>query len=182
MEEIDKITIQKAIKGDNGAFKTLYDQYSPFIWRLLFRMFSGDQNQAQELLQETFVKVYSSLNSFRSESSLSTWIYRIAYNTAMKAISIRKRHANWISYNDEMNGKTLRDCYETSEMVKKILKDISAEDRFLLISKEVDGFSYDELASITNQTAGALRTRLHRLKEQLRIRSDELMTGGKIYA
>lgn len=181
MKELDIITIQRAIRGDKEAFKSLYDHYSPFLWRILFKMCSGDQNQAQELLQDSFVKVYSSLKSFKAMSAFSTWIYRIAYNLAINAFAQKKQHS-WISFDDTMQGNSKTDQYEDSEILQKILKGISPEDRFLLVAKELDGLSYEEIAEITKQTSGALRTKLHRLKEELRGQSEKILTGGLTHA
>jgi RNA polymerase sigma-70 factor, ECF subfamily len=181
MKELDTITIQRAIHGDKGAFKSLYDHYSPFIWRVLFKMCSGDQTEAQELLQESFVKIHSSLKSFRSISAFSTWIYRITYNIAINAFSHKKKRS-MISFDDTVQGNSKTDQYEDSEILQKVLKGISPEDRFLLIAKEIDGLSYEELAEITKQSPGALRTKLSRLKEELRGQSKKILTGGLAHA
>jgi RNA polymerase sigma-70 factor (ECF subfamily) len=170
MEDLDRITIQHAIKGDNRAFKAIYDHYSPFIWRVLFKMVSGDRNLAEELLQETFVKIHYALKTFRAESSFATWAYRIAYNVTLHSVAKRKKHSVLTACDDQIADNHRSDHYEDSEMVHKLLKELSHEDRFLLVAKEVDDFSYDDLSEITNISAGALRTRLHRLKENIRNR------------
>lgn len=182
MKELDTITIQRAAKGDKDAFKALYDHYSPFFWRVLFRMSSGNQTLAQELLQESFVKIHSSLKSFRSMSAFSTWGYRIAYNIAINAFAHNKKYSSWISIDDSIQGNSKTDRYDDREMLQKILKGISPQDRFLLIAKELDDLSYDELSEITNQSSGALRTKLHRLKEELRKHSEKILTGGSVHA
>lgn len=182
MIELDTITIHRAMHGDKSAFKALYDHYSPFLWRMLFKMSSGDQDIAQELLQDSFVKIHNSLKSFKSMSAFSTWIYRIAYNIAINWFANKKRRSNWIPFDETVQGNSKTDQYENSEILQKILKGISPEDRFLLIAKELDGFSYEEIAVITKQTTGALRTKLHRLKEELRIQSEKILTGGLAHA
>jgi RNA polymerase sigma-70 factor, ECF subfamily len=182
MKELDSITLHRAIKGDKKAFKALYDHYSPFVWRVVFKMVSGDQILAQELLQETFVKLHRALINFRGDAGLSTWIYRIAYNLAITAFNQRKRFTNLDVTENMPAGKDLADSYDNSEFIKKVLAELSADDRFLLVAREVDGMSYDELSEVTNQNEGALRTRLHRIKEHLRIQSEKLLTGRGIHA
>ena len=182
MKELDTITIQRAVRGEKVAFKALYDHYSPFLWRVLVKMASGDQILAQELLQESFVKIHSSLKTFRSLSAFSTWAYRITYNIAIATFAKKKRFSSWVTFDDSIQGNSKTDKYEDREILQKILKGISPEDRFLLIAKELDGLSYDELADITNQSAGALRTKLHRLKEELRERSEKILSGGITHA
>lgn len=171
MKELDKITTQHAIKGDKKAFKALYDFYAPYIWRVLIKM-SADEQIARELLQDTFIRVHKSLNKFKCESALSTWIYRIAFNVGMlhfKKQKVLKRHD---PFQDTIRDKR-HDSYETREIIEKVMSEITQEERFLLTAKEVDGMSFDELAEITGITSGTLRTRLHRLKEKIRSRFSE---------
>jgi RNA polymerase sigma-70 factor, ECF subfamily len=182
MKELDSITLHRAIKGDKKAFKALYDHYSPFVWRVVFKMVSGDQIMAQELLQETFVKLHRALNNFRGDSGLSTWIYRIAYNLAITAFNQRKKFTGLDGTEIIPAGNDRTDAYDNSEFIKKVIAEVSADDRFLLVAREVDGMSYNEISEITGQNEGALRTRLHRIKEQLRIQSEKLLTGRSIHA
>lgn len=182
MKEIDDITIQRAVHGDKNAFKSLYHHYSPFLWRILFKMVSGDQIQAQELLQDSFVKIHGALKHFRSDSSFSTWAYRIAYNESMHAFARRTKQKAWIPFDDQISGKSKTDSYSDREIVGKLLDALSPQERFLLLAKEVDDFSYDEISEITGQSAGALRTKLHRIKEQLRKFSEKMQIGGYVNA
>jgi RNA polymerase sigma-70 factor (ECF subfamily) len=169
MQELELSIIQKAAKGDNKAFKSLYDFYVPFVWRILFRMTGGDQALAQELVQETFVHVNRSLKNFQERSAFSTWVYRIAYNAGMNLMS-RIRRFPTQSFDEEHGTWEHRDPYESKELVKIILDELNADERFLLTAREVDGLSYEELAEILNSTPGAVRTRLHRIKETVKSR------------
>jgi RNA polymerase sigma-70 factor, ECF subfamily len=169
MQELDLSIIQKAAKGDNKAFKSLYEFYVPFIWRVLFRMTGGDQALAQELVQETFVHINRSLKNFQERSAFSTWAYRIAYNAGMNLLSRIRRFPSQ-QFDEARVNVEYRDPYESKEMVKIILDELNADERFLLTAREVDGLSFEELADIVNSTPGAVRTRLHRLKETVRNR------------
>ena len=182
MKELDTITLHRARNGDKKAFKALYDHYSPFVWRVIFKMVSGDHVLAQELLQETFVKLHGALKHFRGESGLSTWIYRIAYNFAITAFNQRKRFTGLEDTEKTLAGNEKADSYDNSEFIKKVLAELNADDRFLLVAREVDGMSYDEISEITGQSEGALRTRLHRIKELLRLQSEKLLTGRSVHA
>ena len=68
MEDLDSEILKKAIKGDDKAFRALYDHYAPFVWRLVLRM-TGDQQLATELLQDTFIRVHGALKKFKGDSS-----------------------------------------------------------------------------------------------------------------
>ncbi|MBN1756976.1 MAG: RNA polymerase sigma factor [Chitinispirillaceae bacterium] len=168
MQELDDITLKKAARGDQKAFKSLYDLYAPFIWKVLFPISERDMTTARELLQDTFVKVYEALRQFKGESALSTWLYRIAYTTAMGHTRKRKNRFRFQPYDDTLVGSNRTDTYDDRQLARKVLDSLSTNERFLLIAREIDGISFDDLSLITGQKSGALRTRLHRLKESIR--------------
>jgi RNA polymerase sigma factor (sigma-70 family) len=167
MQELDSLTLRRAKKGDRQAFKTLYDMYAPFLWRVLFPMAGRDMGVARELLQDTFVKVHDSLRQFGEESALSTWLYRIAYTTAMARYRKEQRH-RFVELDEQFMSSERADEFDDRQLVERIFTGMSAEDRFLIVAREVHDISFDDLASVTGQTSGALRTRLHRLKAAVR--------------
>jgi RNA polymerase sigma-70 factor (ECF subfamily) len=170
MKELDDVTLRRAIKGDRRAFKTLYDHYAPFLWKVLFSMGGRDMTTTRELVQDTFVKVHASLGQFRGNSTFSTWLYRIAYTTTVASLR-RTRLSALSSTSADINtisGQDRTDTFDDKELAGRILSSLSAEDRFLLIAREVEDIAFDELALITGRNAGALRTQLHRLKEGIR--------------
>ncbi len=168
MQEIDDITLRKASRGDRKAFKSLYDHYAPFLWRVLFPMAGHDMTTARELLQDTFVKVFESLHQFKGQSALSTWLYRIAYTSAMAHGRRQQKQHRFQLYTDTLGGDDRSDRFDDRQIVRKVLNSLEHDDRFLLIAREVDGIPFEDLSLITGQKSGALRTRLHRLKEQIR--------------
>jgi RNA polymerase sigma-70 factor (ECF subfamily) len=167
MNELDDITVRQAQSGDKKAFKVLYDWYVPFVWRIAFKM-GQSEDLAQEIVQETFIRIHASLKQFKAQSALSTWIYRIVYNAANSSLSKMTKFKIIEPYEDIMAGSYRSDSYDDKELMDKILSTLSPQDRFLLIAREVDSLSFEELASITNESSGSLRTRLSRLKEKIR--------------
>lgn len=184
MQELDAITLKRASKGDHRAFKRLYDHYAPFIWKVLFPLANGDTTIAGELTQTTFVKVYRSAGGFRGGAAFSTWIYRIAYTTALQYL--KRRHQTTLPAVDPdlLDGTEQADSYDNRELVSRILVTLTPEDRFLLVAREVDALSFDELSTITGKNAGALRTRLHRIKEGIRssFHQEKSVAAGAHYA
>jgi len=170
MDEIDHITIFKAKKKDKIAFKKIYDFYAPFIWKVAYRTLHGKSEMAQEAVQDTFIKVYNSLKDFSGDSAFSTWIYKITFNVCMTLLKKYSKQNKFLEITDnmELNNKSNVLESETSYDIQKILKSISSEDRFLLVSHELMGFSYEELAQISNISCGAIRTRMCRLKDELK--------------
>lgn len=168
MQELDTFTVKQAAKGNRHAFKKLYEHYAPFLWKVLFPMAERDMTTARELLQDSFIKVNDTLKQFKGNSALSTWLYRVAYTTAMMHHRKKHRHYSFSTYEDTVKSPDRTDTFDNKQLARKILAQLSPDDRFLLVAREVDGISFDELATITSQSSGALRTRMHRLKETIR--------------
>ena len=170
MEDLDRFTIERAARGDGKAFRKLYDHYAPFVWRVAFRSAGGDRTMAEEIVQETFVRIHHSLKKFAADSSLGTWIYRIAYNAAITLLTKQNRQReSTVPYVDDLEGPhRTSDAYETRELVKIILDELSVEDRFLLIVKEIDGLTFEEIAVITGKTSESLRTRMFRIRTRVK--------------
>jgi RNA polymerase sigma-70 factor, ECF subfamily len=170
MVECDRVTIERAARGDEKAFRMLYDFYAPFVWRIVYRTSGNDHDAAQEIVQETFVNIHRSLKSFSGASSLSTWIYRIAFNAAKSFwAKVVRYKATTVPLNDERpDPRYFADTYETGELVNKILGELTVEDRFLLVAREADGLTFEEIADISGKSSEALRTRMSRMKEKIR--------------
>jgi RNA polymerase sigma-70 factor (ECF subfamily) len=174
VEDLDRFTIERASRGDEKAFRRLYDHYAPFVWRIAYRSTRGERNVAEEIVQETFVRIHRSLKKFTADASLGTWIYRIAFNAAntLLAKQARQRETT-VSFVDELrNSREATDDYETSELVKKILDELPLEDRFLLITREIDGLTFEEIAVIAGATPESLRTRMFRIRAKVKSMMD----------
>lgn len=169
MRELDDVTVRCAQKKNSASFKALYDFYAPFVWKVAYRTMHGDQQAAEEAVQNTFIRVYHSLSKFGGESALSTWIYRIVYNVCMTMLS-KQRNVKMMQplYENIAQSFSEAERIDMKEDMQKILTSISAEERFLLTGRELLGFSFEELAGITGKSAGSLRTQLSRLKGEIR--------------
>lgn len=169
MVDIDQATVERAKKGDHKAFRRLYDHYAPFVWRIVYRTAGGDKDTAAEIVQDTFINIHRSLKTFGFDASPGTWVYRIAFNAAKTFLLKRKRQRSGISeYDDDLHAGTFRtDEYDAAELVDKVLAALPIEDRFLLVAREVDGMSFDEIAAITGKSAEALRVRMFRMKQRI---------------
>lgn len=169
MEELNNVTMRHAISGQKKAFKELYDWYIPFVWRVAFKM-CQNKEIAEEIVQEAFIRIHSSLGTFRADCALSTWIYKIVYNTANSFLSKIVKARLHDPYEDTFHGTYRADNYDEHEMMGQILSQLTPQERFLLITREVDDISFDDIALITNESSGALRTKLSRLKDKIRER------------
>jgi RNA polymerase sigma-70 factor (ECF subfamily) len=169
MNEIDDLTIARAKKKDNDAYKRLYDYYAQFVWKIAFRTLHGDARAASEVVQETFVRVYYNLSKFKGGSGFSTWVFRIAFNACMSLIKKTPRYSELDTVeNEAIAANDEAEKLDMKRKAERILSSLSEEDRFLLTGREILGLSFEELADISGKNQGALRTQLSRLKQDIR--------------
>ena len=180
MNELDEITVKSAAKGDKKSFKKVYDHYSSFVWKVIFRTVNGDREAAEKILQDVFIKVYRKLSSFKFSALFSTWLYRITFNETLLYLNKKKKqNERVVPFNDSIGKEEKNEPYENRELVSMILKKLTPKERFLLVAREINDIPFEDLAEITGQKAGALRTQLHRIKENIKkhYTSVEILSG-----
>ncbi|NMB86801.1 MAG: sigma-70 family RNA polymerase sigma factor [Chloroflexi bacterium] len=176
------ISVSALKAGDRNEFARLVDEYSGQIYRLALRILD-DAQDAEDVLQETFIKAINSISGFEERSSLSTWLYRIATNEAL--MLIRKRKPN-VSLDDEpdedtpgeeVNFKILDWCClpenellskETRQYLKRAIKELSPNLRIVFVLRDMQGLSVRDTAEALGLTEVAVKTRLLRARLQLR--------------
>jgi len=151
-----------------ARFNELFDQHYTKVFRLCKGYFSGDEDLASDSTQEVFVKIWESLDSFRGESSVSTWIYRISVNTCLLYLrkpSTRKEKATTIFppvaaevYSDEDEEKLLN--------MYACIGKLEEKDKMITLLM-LEGTQYSEMAEIVGITEETLRVRIHRIKKNL---------------
>jgi RNA polymerase sigma-70 factor (ECF subfamily) len=180
----DALLVERAKRGEVSAFEMLVVKYQRRIERLISRMIR-DADLVQDIAQETFIRAYRALPQFRGDSAFYTWLYRIAVNTAKKALVERKRdplifESSMVSTEDgeepSRAGSELSDG-ETPEAVlasKEIAATVNAavdalsEDlRQAIVLREIEGLSYEEIADVMNCPIGTVRSRIFRAREAI---------------
>src|SRR5690606_90879 len=148
-------------------FKDLFEKNSKTIYHLCLG-YTGDEYSANDLMQETFIKVWQNLDRFRNQSQISTWIYRIAVNTCLSYLRVEKRKAT-----DEINERIIEtkadDVSDKQEQVNQLYKCISQleENERIIITMVLDEMPYQEIAEISGISEGNLRVKIHRIKSKL---------------
>jgi RNA polymerase sigma factor (sigma-70 family) len=148
-------------------FKELFDTNSKIIYHLCYG-YTGDSDSANDLMQETFIKVWQNLDGFRNQSQISTWIYRIAINTCLSYLRVEKRKVT-----DEISEfvleNTAEPISEKEEQVALLYKCISQleENERIIITLVLDEVPYPEIADISGISEGNLRVKIHRIKHKL---------------
>lgn len=148
-------------------FKEIFDTNSKKIFHLCYG-YTGDADIANDLLQETFMKVWQNLDKFRNKSLISTWIYRIAVNTCLSYLRSEKRHSK-DELTDTIIENRVEEHSEKNEQIALLYKSISKleENDRLIITMVLDEIPYPEIAEISGISEGNLRVRIHRIKQKL---------------
>ncbi len=171
-EEEHQIT-EKIKEGDLLSFRKLVDTYSPNILSVI-RGIIDNEEDAREISQDVFVKAYFSIQKFRGDSSLSTWLFRIAYNLSIS--HLRKRRFTFVSENDyKIPESCLRseedddiDCKESKiRLIESITETLCPEDKFLLNLFYEQDKSIKEISSIMGLTESNVKVKLHRIKKRI---------------
>lgn len=145
-------------------FETIYNQY----WGRIFRLCMGyvnDEELAKDLCQETFIKVWKNLSSFRGDSAITTWIFRIATNTCLRQIERNKIRIS-SKLNEDLAEEKLPDKESQIKLLYRFISELPEVDR-IIISLELDNINQSEIAQIVGLSPGNIRVRIHRIKDQL---------------
>jgi RNA polymerase sigma-70 factor (ECF subfamily) len=180
--EIDQQLVERAQRGDKEAFELLVIKYQRKLARLLSQ-FIRDSAEVEDVAQETFIKAYRSLSSFRGDSAFYTWLYRIGINAAKNFLVAHKRRAsdtsNGIDIEDAENfeeGSQLRELNtpeseliskQIAQTVHQTLHELPEELRTAITLREIEGLSYEEIANVMNCPTGTVRSRIFRARESI---------------
>ena len=171
--------IGAARQGDEGAFEELVRQYEKRVYHLALRM-CGDQEDAWEIAQEAFLSVWRGLRFFRGESAFSTWVYRLTSNAAIDYLrrQNRQKALEGVSLDDQETLTEPQDhspspqqqaeLGELRENLQEGLMALSAEHRQVLLLRELQGLSYEEIGRELDLDLGTVKSRIARGREKLR--------------
>jgi len=177
--EIDQQLVERVQSGDQRAFTLLVEKYQRKLGRLLGRMIR-DQAEVEDVVQESFIKAYRALPNFRGDSAFYTWLYRIGINTAknhLVSIGRRPKLSNEIEIEDaenfeDANELRTQDTPETELMGKQIAQTVNSamealpeELKTAITLREIEGLSYEEIASLMNCPIGTVRSRIFRARD-----------------
>ncbi len=179
--ELDQLLVERAQQGDKKAFGLLVEKYHRKLGRLLGRMIR-DQAEVEDVVQESFIKAYRALPNFRGDSAFYTWLYRIGINTAknyLVSMGRRPQVMQEVEIEDVENfedGGEMRtmDTPETALMTKQIAQTVNdtvaslpEELRTAITLREIEGLSYEEIATLMQCPIGTVRSRIFRARETI---------------
>ena len=169
--------IDAAIAGDSSAFERLIEPLEGRIYAVALRM-CGNRDDAQDCMQESMIRIYRALSSFKGQSSFSTWIYRITMNTCLD--ELRRRKARRSTSLDTLldSGWSPTDETDTPERhaiqseqrrtLERAIAELPEDMRAAVVLRDIQGLAYDEIASALNVNVGTVKSRISRGRERLR--------------
>jgi len=187
--EADQLLVERAQKGEQKAFDTLVAKYQRKLGRLLAR-FISDPAEVEDVTQEAFIKAYRALPSFRGDSAFYTWLYRIGINTAKNYLVAQGRRAPTSTSFDSEEAETFEDAdqlrdintpesllhsKQIGETVNAAMEALPEELRTAIVLREIEGLSYEEIASIMDCPIGTVRSRIFRAREAVAARLKPLL-------
>ena len=171
----DSLLVEKAKEGNEGAFNFLMNKYYPRVYASLFS-FTKSKEDSEDLAQQTFVKVWQQIQSFRGDSAFFTWVYRIAINLAKNYVAssgYKKQKVNSsidqleidISSNENIESMLIHS--QSIEDIRDFINTMPEALKTAFTLRESDGKSYEEISTITETPIGTVRSRIFRARESI---------------
>jgi RNA polymerase sigma-70 factor, ECF subfamily len=179
--EIDQLLVERVQRGDKKAFELLVIKYQRKLMRLVSRLVR-DQAEAEDVVQEAFIKAYRALPQFRGESAFYTWLYRIGINTAKHYLVTQGRRAPTSTETNAEEAETFDDAEQLRDIntpesmlatkqiaatVNVAMESLPEELRVAISLREIEGLSYDEIAEAMGCPIGTVRSRIFRAREAI---------------
>ena len=193
MELTDEALLESFRKtGNSDCFTTLVRRYQDRLYNLAYRVLTNEE-EAEEVVQDTFLRIHEGASNFRTSNVFAGWLFRIAHNACLDILRTRQKEIGNLSFDDTQpirdgvektrlvlqqiaDGKVGPEenvrLQEQAQLIEESLKELPDEQRVVVVLRDVEGFSYEEIASIVGSSAGTVRSRIHygrlKLRELLR--------------
>jgi RNA polymerase sigma-70 factor, ECF subfamily len=162
--------ISRVLAGDPSAERALYDAHVDRVFRLVYRM-AGDMDRAQDYTQETFIRAFSRLDSFRGDSALSTWLGSIAISVALNGLrKVRRLQERELGLEDiSGTGSTVREAEpDLKSRLSQAIDDLPEGYRAVFVMHDVEGYTHEEIATTLGVHPGTSKAQLFRARARLR--------------
>jgi RNA polymerase sigma-70 factor (ECF subfamily) len=188
MEDSDSVAISLAKAGDSDGFRILVDRYSRGVFRLAYRMM-GNEFDAEDVVQETFLRAYKQIDHYESRSSFSTWLYRIAANYSLDLLRARKRQQERQTTATDPDGIDLLDVLpadvpsqdrmhysnQMKQHLRKAMAALSDQERTAFVLRHFEGLSIEEIGDVLKIGTSATKNSIFRAVRKLRGALEPLM-------
>lgn len=178
--EQEAAIVRQVIEGDTNAFEKLVREYEKNVYNIALRMVNNSED-ASDMTQEAFIKAYNSLQNFRGDSKFSVWLYRIVSNVCLDFLRSKNRRPTVsLSVEDDDGEETEIDVADesqspelllerslTRDAVRRGLEALPPDYRQILLLREIQGLSYDEISSALDLEVGTVKSRIFRARKKL---------------
>ncbi len=190
MELADRVFVAKARAGDADAFRALVEQHSRSLFRLAYRM-TGSEPDAEDVVQESFLRAYRQLDKFDERASFGTWLYRIAVNCALDLVRARKRRSEQQQAEDSREDPVntvistnpgpdrLALSGELRERVAEAMNELSPAERSAFVLRHFEGMRIEEVSRVLGCQPGAAKHSVFRAVQKLRRALEPLASTAK---
>jgi len=184
LEETDQQLIEECQRGQPDAYRALFEKYKDTVYSVALR-FSGDPAVAQDIAQDTFLKLFSAIGTFRGDSNFESWLYRLVVNCCFDQ---KRRARRWAPLMDELLSVlkapdvSALDAVLRSEMtgqVRAVVDTLRPEQRMVIVLRYTQGLSYEEIGEILGCSSGTIGSRLNRIHKALARRLSRLAGAGR---
>ena len=177
MKNVDDLYyIQQVKSGNIRAFADIVYKYQKMVLTIVLKIVENKED-AEDITQEVFIKVFKSLDQFKEEAEFSTWLYRIAYNTTLS--ELRKRKLSFTSIEDNLLVVSEQDVdFNTEkklEHLDKALKLLAPDETFLITLYYLDGESIDKISKISGISVSNVKVKLYRIRKKLAVEIKKIM-------
>ena len=174
MEDIPKDIIELALGGDVRAFEEIYKKTSAFVYNVVLKIASNEED-ADEIMQDAFMRIWKNLGQFRGLSSFKTWVYRVAVNTALNYRKAAQKHSRKRVDFDSVSAsvgtpektRSAVDLKERERKLSELLNALNPDQRACIVLREIEGLDYREIAEALKININTVRSRLKRARERL---------------
>jgi RNA polymerase sigma-70 factor (ECF subfamily) len=195
MELNDVLAVSRARSGDTDAFRVLVEHHSRSLFRLAFRM-TGNQQDAEDVVQESFLRAYKQLARFDERASFGTWLYRIAANCSLDLVRSRKRRSEHLAPATDGSGGEVEDpaaslpstapspermalSAEVRERVAEAMRDLSPTERTAFVLRHFEGMCMEEVGRVLDCQPGAAKHSVFRAVQKLRRALEPIASPAK---
>ena len=163
--------ITRVVAGDAAAERELYEMYVDRIYRLAFRL-AGDDEQARDFTQATFIRAFEKIGSFRGESSLSTWLHSIGVSVALNGLRKTKRQQSREAPMEEgltVGSTRIEADPDLKERMAKAIDSLADKYRTVFVMHDVEGYTHEEISGTLNIPIGTSKSHLFQARSKLRV-------------
>ncbi|MCB1560534.1 MAG: sigma-70 family RNA polymerase sigma factor [Xanthomonadales bacterium] len=168
-ESAERELIRDAARGSQSAFEALYRRHHRRVFGVIWRLVGGIEARAEELTQDAFVRAWQALPGFRGDSAFSTWLHRLAVNTALMDIRSRARGEAREEGDEALDGRAGSEFKEDLGVdLERLVARLPPRARAVLVLYDVEGWKHEEIAAELGMAVGSSKAQLHRARGLLR--------------